>query len=105
MKKITILLYVFITFITLSPLQIWANDNALKIENTNPKEIPTEVKIMLNRLEEIKKMDKSGLTRIEKKELRAEVKGIKKSLKASRNGIYLSIGAIIIIILLLILLL
>ena len=105
MKKITVLLYVFIACITLSPLQIWANENALKIESTNPKEIPAQVKTMLNRLEDIKKMDKSGLTRVEKKELRAEVKGIKKSLKASGNGIYLSIGAIIIIILLLILLL
>ena len=105
MNKIRVLLYVFITYITLSPLQIWANDNAPEIENINPKEIPAEVKTMLNRLEEIKKMDKSELTRVEKKELRAEVKGIKKTLKASGNGIYLSVGAIIIIILLLILLL
>ncbi|HSD06335.1 MAG TPA: hypothetical protein VLC96_03740, partial [Flavobacterium sp.] len=60
---------------------------------------------MLNRLEEIKKMDKSNLTRAEKKELREEVKTIKANLKATGHGVYLSIGAIIIIVLLLILLL
>jgi hypothetical protein len=60
---------------------------------------------MIERLEEIKSLDKSNLTRVEKKELREEVKGIKKGLKANGNGVYLSVGAILIIILLLILLL
>lgn len=69
------------------------------------KEMPAEVKNMLNRLEEIKKMDKSNMSRAEKKELRKEVKTIKANLKATGNGVYLSIGAIIIVILLLILLL
>ena len=50
-------------------------------------------------------MDKSNLNSSEKKELRKEVKAIKKTLKSTGNGVYLSIGAIIIIILLLILLL
>ena len=60
---------------------------------------------MLKRLHEIKDMDKSNLSRAEKKELRNEVKNIRKELKANSHGIYLSVGAIIIIILLLILLL
>jgi hypothetical protein len=50
-------------------------------------------------------MDKSELSSVEKKELRKEVRTIKKELKATGNGVYLSIGAILIIILLLILLL
>jgi hypothetical protein len=41
----------------------------------------------------------------EKKELRKEVRTIKAQLKASNNGVYLSVGAIIIVILLLILIL
>ncbi len=69
------------------------------------KEVPAEVKTMLNRLEEIKNMDKSSMTRVEKKELRKEVKTIKKTLRSTGNGVYLSVGAIIIIVLLLILLL
>lgn len=55
---------------------------------------------LLHRLEEIRDMNKSELTRLEKKSLRKEVKEIKKEMK---GGVYLSVGAIIIIILLLIL--
>lgn len=72
---------------------------------TNTKEVPAEVKVMLNRLEEIKTMDKSDMKASERKELRKEVRAIKASLAASNNGVYLSVGAIIIVILLLILLL
>jgi hypothetical protein len=60
---------------------------------------------MIERLEEIKAMDKSDMTRIEKKTLRKEVRAINKSLRTTNNGVYLSVGAIIIVILLLILLL
>lgn len=60
---------------------------------------------LLQRLEVIKAMDKSELTKTERKELRKEVKGIKKEMKAVKGGVYLSVGAIIIIILLLILIL
>lgn len=60
---------------------------------------------MQNRLEEIKSMDKSKLSKAEKKALRTEVKTIKKEMAAVSGGVYLSIGAIILIALLLILLL
>lgn len=60
---------------------------------------------MIHRIEEIKNMDKSGLSKAEKKELRTEVRDMKKELKETGRGVYLSIGAIIIIILLLILIL
>lgn len=95
--------------LTLSLVAVPTSVVAKTIEPTSipatPKEVPAEVKTMLNRLEEIKKMDKSALTRAEKKELRKEVKTIKKTLRSSGNGVYLSVGAIIIIVLLLILLL
>ncbi|MEO8794651.1 MAG: hypothetical protein ABI390_04235 [Daejeonella sp.] len=57
------------------------------------------------RVLEIKEMDKSSLSRQEKKELKKELLEMKKEAKALSGGVYLSIGAIIIIILLLILLL
>lgn len=60
---------------------------------------------LLRRLDEIKAMDKSELSKSQKKELRKEVKGIKKELRAVGGGVYLSTAAIIIIALLLILLL
>lgn len=57
------------------------------------------------RLEEIRSMDKSTLSRAEKKELRMEVHAIKKEMKTMAGGVYFSIGALIIIGLLLIILL
>jgi len=69
------------------------------------KEGQTAVQPLLQRLYEIKDMDKSHLTRSEKRDLRNEVKSIKKEMKARSQGVYLSVGAIIIIVLLLILLL
>ena len=72
--------------------------NPVKTENTRAQQL-------VQRLEEIKGMDKSEMTRLEKKSLRKEVLGIKKEMKAMSGGVYLSVGAIIIVILLLILLL
>ncbi len=56
------------------------------------------------RVYEIRDMDKSDLTREDRKELRKELREMKKEARAIQ-GIYLSVGAIIIIILLLILIL
>ncbi len=60
---------------------------------------------LLQRLQNIKAMDKSDLSRSEKRSLRKEVKDIRKEMKTIKGGVYLSVAAIIIIILLLILLL
>lgn len=57
------------------------------------------------RLLEIKEMDKSTLTREQRKDLKAELRNMTKEAKLTSGGIYLSVGAIIIIILLLILIL
>lgn len=83
----------------------------IKAVNTNPNTTvatkPTEteqIQVLVDRLNEIKAMDMSTLTSVEKKALRKEVRAIKQEVKAV-NGIYLSIGALVIIVLLLILLL
>lgn len=57
------------------------------------------------RLEEIKEMDRSTLSRAERKALRVEVRSIKKEMAALSGGVYISVGAILLIALLLILLL
>ncbi|WP_284652937.1 hypothetical protein [Flavobacterium terrisoli] len=73
---------------------------------TNTAEEKAKVDAMVKRIKEIRDMDKSDLTRAERKALRKEVKEIKTVLKDGGNrGVYLSVGAIIIIILLLILIL
>lgn len=104
MKKITFcLMMIMLSFNTFSNTLSTEKNSTLAINNT--KEVPVEVKVMLNRLDEIKAMDKSSLNFAEKKTLRKEVRAINSSLKSSGQGVYLSVGAIIIIVLLLILLL
>jgi len=72
---------------------------------TEPGGTDPKAQQLLLRLDQIKTMDKTQLSNTEKKNLRKEVKEIKKELKVLSGGVYLSIGAVIIIILLLILLL
>ena len=58
------------------------------------------------RVAEIRDMDKSSLTKLEKKALRKELKEMNQEAKAAgKSGIYISISGLVIIILLLILLL
>jgi len=73
--------------------------------NNSPATEDPRAQQLLQRLENIRDMNKSALTRSEKKELRKEVKEIKKEMKTIKGGVYLSVGAIIIVILLLILIL
>ena len=67
----------------------------------------TEARVteLTNRLNEIKTIDQTQLSRAERKVLRKEVREIKKELAAVGGGVYLSVGAILLIALLLILLL
>ena len=101
MKKLHFYLMVMLFALVSIPTSMMANEK----NPANRTEVPAEVKTMLNRLDEIKEMEKSNLNSSEKKELRKEVKTIKHNLRSSGQGIYLSVGAIIIIVLLLILLL
>ena len=73
----------------------------------NPTEVISgaEAKKLTSRLDEIKAMDASSMTRKQKRELRHEVNAINETLHTSSGGVYVSVGALIIIILLLIILL
>ncbi|HEU5365189.1 MAG TPA: hypothetical protein VFU62_06640 [Hanamia sp.] len=97
-KKIISALFIAMCFSLLAPVYA-ANETPVKTE------VPKEVRAQQieNRLMEIRQMSKTNLSKAEKKDLRKEVKSLKK--EASTQGIYLSVGAVIIIILLLILLL
>lgn len=86
--------------------QLTASVDAIPERKEEIKISEADVAKTLNaRLTEIKKMDKRGLSAIQKKELRDEVKAIKSELKANGGGVYLSLGGILLIILLLVLLL
>lgn len=104
MKKLLLASMTMIMLFSIIPVQMQAGVEARSIPAT-PAPVPAEVTVMLNRLDEIHAMDMSTLGKVEKKELRKEVRAIKSDLRASSQGVYLSVGAIILIVLLLILLL
>jgi hypothetical protein len=60
---------------------------------------------MVTRLNEIHMMDIKSMNATQKKELRKEVRAIKSDLRKTGEGVYLSVGAIVLIVILLILLL
>lgn len=125
MKKIVFYFFAgFFILITVSP-QLQANENEVK--NSGTVAIVSEmekVNNMVERLNDIKEMDIKEMTSADKKELRKEVRSIRKDLKAiaksdsnseaksvaeaeaqATRGFFISTGAAVIIVLLLILLL
>jgi hypothetical protein len=103
MKKITMsILTACLLLVSMPILQAGVENNPAS-KNTSKTVSPAEEKILLSRLDEIKEIDKSKLSSPEKKQLRQEVRGIKKQL--DHGGIYISVGAVIIILLLIIILL
>lgn len=104
MKKLVISGVISLLALSVIPAPLQAKSNPNPFHATTPVENP-QAKALLLRLDEIKAMDKTQLTASERKDLRKEVKAIKKDLKTMNQGVYLSVGAIIIIVLLLILLL
>jgi len=107
MRKSVILCLVMLSLVSFST-PVMASEKEPKSNTTETtikeEEIPADVQILLDRLEAIKAMDKSELKSSERKELRAEVREIKSTLRAAGNGLYISTGAIIIILLLIIIL-
>ena len=96
-------LYLLLTLFVLASTSLVAAEikpNAALTENQAAR--AEQISIRVN---EIKNMDKSALSRQDRKDLRNELKEMKKEAKAMTGGVYLSVGAIIIIILLLILIL
>lgn len=103
MKKFLYAL-VLVFLIGISTNTVFAADkNEPKTEMT--AEQKAQFDKIVNRVEEIRKMDKSNLTKAERKALRTELRQMKEQARAMSGGVYLSVGAIIIIILLLILIL
>jgi uncharacterized membrane protein YvbJ len=104
MKK-TILIALMMVFM-LGTTVAFASASDLKSNEpvaTENKLSAEEVNRLLNRVEEIRKMDKSNMTSLEKRELRKEIKDIKKNVRKHGEIIYISGGAVLLVILILIL--
>jgi len=104
MKKLIYSLALIFT-LGISANTVSAADKHNKAKTEMNAEQKVQLERITNRVEEIRDMDKSDLSREERKELRKELRELKKEARAMSGGVYLSVGAIIIIILLLILIL
>ena len=78
-------------------------ENTAAVVKTENKLSAEEVASMTKRVEEIRSMDKSEMTSVEKRELRKEVKGIKENVRKNGEVIYISGGTLLLIILIIVL--
>jgi hypothetical protein len=102
--KLSMLTLLFILFVIPVHLSGTTINKPVTSEATVPL-APEEIAVLNNRLLEIEEMDMSALSRNEKRALRSEVRSIKGELKNNSDGVYLSVGALLLVIVLLIILL
>lgn len=106
MKKLTLWAMTAMMLFTLVPTTMKAESGTLTTPASTPTPAETAmVNTLVTRLNEIKMMDIKSMNSTQKKELRKEVRAIKSDLRKAGEGVYLSVGAIILIVVLLILLL
>ncbi len=113
MKKIFAFIMTGFMMLTFVSTQLQAASASVVLPPADPTATPADptpaqsaqIEILTLRLEEIKALDKSGMTSSEKRKLRKEVRSIKQELKALSGGVYISVGALLVILILLIVLL
>ncbi|MBK0382561.1 hypothetical protein I5M32_06260 [Pedobacter sp. SD-b] len=97
-------------YLTLSLFLLVGSVNVASAKTNNETKPLTEkqqleLKKLTDRVEEIRNMDRSNLSREQKKELRAELRAMKKEANSiSNGGIYLSVTALLVIIIILLIL-
>jgi hypothetical protein len=105
MKKITLILFSICLLLFAFPTYINA-DNKKHLNNQRTLKLVEKqsAQVLITRLFEIEKLEKSNLTIVEKNSLKLEVNKINTELKAIGDGIYLSLGTLVVILILLIIL-
>ncbi len=108
MKKIIFCIMAIMLSLTFLPLQSFASatEKPTSLVATKAPETTesAEAKALVLRLDEIKAMDMSKLKSADKKELRKEVRSIKRELKTISGGVYISAGVLIVILIILVIL-
>jgi chemotaxis signal transduction protein len=100
MKKLWACIAVLLS-VTFTPIQSNAEKNPISISVTDVNS--AEVKVLINRVNEINAMDRSAMSPAEKKEIRKELRAIKREVNKHSGGyVYISGGLLILIIILLI---
>jgi hypothetical protein len=109
MKKFIFCLMAIFLTLTFLPIQSFAaaKEDPSSLVVTKPPEPAeaAEAKALITRLDEIKAMDMSTLKSSDKKELRKEVRSIKRELKTISGGVYVSAGVLIVVLIILVILL
>ena len=106
MKKIIFCLMAVILSLTLLPVKSFGSttEEPSSLPVTKPVE-SSEVKTLELRLNELNSMDKSNMKSAEKKNMRKEVRTIKRELRTISGGVYISAGLLIVILIVLIVIL
>ena len=110
MKKV--ILFVFIMFFSFGASTVFAartdaKSNADKLavpEKTENKLSEEEMSRLTKRVEEIRDMDKTNMSVKEKRELKKEVKGIKKNVQRNDGTVVIGVTTLLLIIILIVLL-
>lgn len=102
MKKIAYLLSFMFLFLAYAPVATAGETKKEKPELTAEQQVRLDE--INNRVEEIKAMDFADMSKAERNEVKSELKEMRAEAKSLGNGVYISVGAIIIILLIIILL-
>lgn len=103
-KTIFIIVSITLLFFAFPPNSQALTTKNNDVVNTQKLTEKESAQLLLNRLDELKHLNKSDLTITEKKNLENEILKINNELKTIGDGIYLSIGTILIIVILLVIL-
>lgn len=103
MKKFLTAFVLFIVVLSSTPAL--ASTNVSSVSGANTTVTKDEASRMINRVEEIRKMDRKNLSTSERKELKKELIAMKKRAADPGAGVYISGTALLLIIILLIILL
>jgi hypothetical protein len=96
-------IFLSLTFLPVQSFAATKEDPTSLVVTKAPEPLESaEAKALITRLDEIKELDKSKLNATEKKDLRKEVRSIKRELKDINGGVYISAGALIVILIILI---
>jgi Flp pilus assembly protein TadB len=101
MKKLFACIATALLLAAFTPIQSNAEKKPVSISTTG-KESP-ELKALINRINEINAMDRSTMTRVERKEIRKELRAIKREAHRHSGGaVYISGGLLVVILILII---
>lgn len=100
MKKLISCVAVLL-LVTFTPIQSKAEKNPISISATEKKS--AEVEALINRVNEINAMDRSAMSAKERKEIRKELRAIKREVNRHGGGaVYISGGLLVFILILII---